>query len=205
MTQDQLETTILESQLKPALEGLLFVAPGPISIPVLARTTGWPIVKVRSALNDLAADLDGRGLNLQVTANAVQLTTDPGVAHVVRKFLGSRDDGRLSRGALETLSIVAFKQPVLRTTIDAMRGVSSDYMLGKLKERGLVEEVGRASAPGRPLLYGTTFGFLEHFGLSSLTELRSTAIGQTNGNHPADDIGPAADTSRLSAATALVV
>jgi segregation and condensation protein B len=183
MTLSPTDAPVAEDQLKPALAGMLFVAAEPIPISVLARTTGWPPGKVRTCLEELAADLEGRGLNLQITDKAVQLATDPAVAEVIRRFLGKADDGRLSRGALETLSIVAFKQPVQRTTIETMRGVNSDYMIGRLKERDLIVEVGRANGPGRPCLYGTTFRFLEHFGLSSLSDLELSTLARANGNY----------------------
>jgi segregation and condensation protein B len=192
---------VAEDQLKPALAGMLFIAAEPIPISVLARTTGWPPGKVRTCLEELAADLEGRGLNLQITDKAVQLATDPAVAEVIRRFLGKADDGRLSRGALETLSIVAFKQPVQRTTIEAMRGVNSDYMIGRLKERDLIAEVGRANGQGRPCLYGTTFKFLEHFGLSSPADLELTALLGSNGS-TADYSSTAASVPPLAAAEA---
>jgi segregation and condensation protein B len=180
VTEEIRDEPVAESELKPALESLLFVAAGPIQIATLARITGWSTARVRKALEELADDLTGRGLNVQLTGSAVQLATDPQVAGVVRRFLGAPETARLSRGALETLSIVAFKQPVPRSTIELMRGVNSDYMLARLRERGLIEEVGRAPGPGRPVLYGTTFGFLEHFGLGSIDELYTAR--QTNGH-----------------------
>jgi segregation and condensation protein B len=180
VNQLSVDSAVPESQLPLALESLLFVAAGPIPIAVLARTTGSSVAKVRVALEALAGGLEGRGLNLQVSGDSAQLATDPQVADVIRRFLGGEDDGSLSRSALETLSIVAFKQPVTRSAIDTMRGVSSDYMLGRLRERGLIEEVGRAKTPGRPVLYGTTFRFLEHFGLGSTAELAPLASSPTS-------------------------
>ena len=202
MTNRTIEEPVPESELKSALEGLLFVASGPIPIATLARITGWPPGKVRDSLQELADDLTDRGLNIQVTATAVQLTTDPQVAEIVRRFLGTHDPATLSRGALETLSIIAFKQPVPRSTIEVMRGVNSDYMLGRLRERGLVEEVGRAPVPGRPVLYGTTFGFLQHFGLSSVDELRLATLNNSNGDH-SSSLGRPFDPASSAAAAAL--
>jgi segregation and condensation protein B len=89
----------------------------------------------------------------------------------VEKFLGLEATARLSRAAMETLAIIAYRQPVTRPGIDAIRGVNSDGVLKSLLSKGLVQEVGRTEGPGRPILYGTSAEFLQHFGLASLTEL----------------------------------
>jgi len=101
----------------------------------------------------------------------VQLVTAPEAASYVERFLGLEARTRLSRAALEALAIIAYRQPITRPEIEAIRGVSSDSVLRTLLRVGLIEEVGRASTVGRPILYGTTFEFLQHFGLRSLHEL----------------------------------
>lgn len=161
--------------LKSALESLLFIATEPVEIRNLARAVGWPAISVRAALEDLSDDCRQRGLRVQWTGDSVQLATAPETARIIERFLGGDEKSSLSRGALETLAIIAFKQPVSRPTIDAMRGVNSDYMVGRLRERGLIEGVGREESAGRPLLYSTTFRFLEHFGLESLGDLQLPA------------------------------
>jgi segregation and condensation protein B len=93
------------------------------------------------------------------------------MAPVVEKFLGLEATARLSRAALETLAIVAYRQPITRPGIDAVRGVSSDGVIKSLLTKGLIQEVGRAEGPGRPILYGVTADFLQHFGLSRLEDL----------------------------------
>jgi segregation and condensation protein B len=191
LSKDNGDTPVARERLPAVLESLLFVAGEPVQIAALARAVGWPGAKVRESLEELSVACRGRGLVVQWTGEAVQLATDPEAAPVVERFVGGDHEQPLSRGALETLAIVAFKQPISRVTIDSMRGVNSDYMIGRLRERGLIEEVGRARGPGRPLLYGTTFRFLEYFGLQRAEELalpeilaqvedaaRSAAVGQ---------------------------
>ena len=104
------------------------------------------------------------------------MTTAPEMAEIVERFLGLEATSRLSRAALETLAIVAYQQPVTRPYIEGVRGVSSDGVMKSLLSKGLVQEVGRAEGPGRPILYGTAPDFLQHFGLNSLTELPPLAL-----------------------------
>ena len=110
----------------------------------------------------------------------VQLTTAPEASSAVETFLGLEATQKLSRAALETLTIVAYRQPISRPAIDTIRGVNSEYILRGLLSRGLVEEVGRAETPGRPILYGTTQDFLLYFGLSSLSDLAPFETEETN-------------------------
>lgn len=160
------------SNILPMVEALLFVAPAPVAPSQLAQALEVPLEIVEAALVALHKEYqDGRGLSLQWHLGKVQLTTAPQVSEVVERFLGLEATARLSRAALETLAIIAYRQPITRPAIDAIRGVNSDGVLKSLLNKGLVEEVGRAEAPGRPILYGTTSEFLQHFGLSSLSEL----------------------------------
>ncbi len=160
------------STILPMVEALLFVAPGPVAPAQLAQALEVPVEIVEAALHALQENYqNGRGLSLQWHLGKVQLTTAPQVAEVVERFLGLEATARLSRAALETLAIIAYRQPITRPAIDAIRGVNSDGVLKSLLNKGLVEEVGRAEAPGRPILYGTTSEFLQHFGLSSLQDL----------------------------------
>jgi segregation and condensation protein B len=112
-------------------------------------------------------------MRLQRSGSYVQLITAPDAAPYVERFLGLEARKRLSKAALEALAIVAYRQPVTRPQVDAIRGVNSDSVLRTLLSVGLIEEVGRASTVGRPILYGTTFEFLQHFGLRSMEELPS--------------------------------
>ena len=112
-----------------------------------------------------------RGLRLQWHSGRVQITTAPEFGSIIENFLGLEATARLSRAALEALAIVAYRQPITRPEIDSIRGVNSDGVMRSLLTKGLIEEIGRAEGPGRPILYGTTTDFLQHFGLSSVEEL----------------------------------
>ena len=157
--------------LAAQVESLLFVADAPVSTNRLAEaleTTPW---QVEQALDELESTTTGGGLHLQRDGNYVQLITAPEAAPCVERFLGLEARTHLSRAALETLAIIAYKQPITRPEIEAIRGVSSDSVLRTLLSVGLIEDLGRAPSVGRPILYGTTFEFLQHFGLRSKDEL----------------------------------
>lgn len=154
------------------LEALLFVATEPVSIGELAEALGRRQQEIEGGLRSLDAYYQqGRGLRLLWHSGRVQLTTAPEISEVVERFLGLEAVTRLSRAALETLAIIAYRQPITRPAIDAIRGVNSDGVLKSLLSKGLVQELGRAEGPGRPILFGTTVEFLQHFGLASLDEL----------------------------------
>ena len=157
--------------LKLAIESILFVADDPVEIAALARVTGRREEDVVEAIEAVAVDYQARGLRIQRTGAAVQMVTAPEASPFVEQFLGVDEDQRISHAALETLAIIAYKQPIGRQVIEAIRGVNCDRALASLKARGLVTEVGRASTAGRPYLYGTTFRFLEHFGLEKPGDL----------------------------------
>ncbi|MDE2696715.1 MAG: SMC-Scp complex subunit ScpB [Chloroflexota bacterium] len=158
-------------ELPALLEALLFVADGPVPEGALSRTLGVTPGKVRRALNEVREDLDGRGIRVQQGPEGVQFITAPEAAAAVEHFLGLESSRRLSTAALETLAVIAYRQPVTRGAIEAIRGTSSDGVLATLRARGLVERVGRAEGPGRPGLYATTQRFLEHFGLERADHL----------------------------------
>jgi segregation and condensation protein B len=170
-------------QVIARLEALLFVAAGPVQPLQLASALNLPLRTVESYLEKLelrlSSDTATRGLRLQRHHGRVQLTTSPDMAEDIERFLGLESTSKLTRAALEALAIIAYQQPVTRPEIDAIRGVNSDGVLKSLLSKGLVQEVGRAERPGRPILYVTTSDFLQHFGLNSLEELPplSTELG----------------------------
>ena len=152
------------------LEALLFVAEKPLARAEIARLAGVDRETVDERLGDLEVSLTGRGTRLVVSGDRVELATAPDAGALIARYVGA-DAVRLSPAALETLAIVAYRQPVTRAVIERIRGVDSDYTVRSLLHRRLVVELGRAEAPGRPILYGTGFEFLERFGITSLEEL----------------------------------
>ena len=161
----------IELNLAALLEGLLFVAGEPVAPSQLAAALDLTVTNVEKGLEELDETLRTRGLRLQRHAGRVQLTTAPEMGETVERFLGLEATSRLSRAALETLAIIAYQQPVTRPAVDAVRGVNSDGVIKSLLSKGLLQEVGRSEGPGRPILFGTTPQFLQHFGLNSLSEL----------------------------------
>ncbi len=152
------------------LEALLFVAERPLSRGEIARLAGVDRQTVDDRLGDLEVALVGRGIRLVLGGDRVELTTAPEAGALIARYVGA-DAVRLSPAALETLAIIAYRQPVTKAVIERIRGVDSDYTVRVLIHRRLVVEQGRADAPGRPILYGTGFEFLERFGITSLDQL----------------------------------
>jgi segregation and condensation protein B len=169
-----------------ALEAVLFVADEPLSSATLAHLVETDRQEAERLLEELAEELAGAGsgIVLRRVAGGWRLYTHPDAAPVVERFVLSSRHSRLTKAALETLAIVAYKQPVTRHQISAIRGVDSEGVLRALVDRGLLAEVGREDGPGRPLLYGTTADFLERLGLSSVGDLPPLAplLGDNGGD-----------------------
>ncbi len=167
------EITVSGLSLTGALESLLFVADGPAEVATLAKALQLHGDTVRAGLAQLASlyrDAD-RGLRLQVTDQKYQLVSAPAAGPLIERFLNVEAGAKLSPPALETLALVAYRQPITRAQIEAVRGVDCSAVLRSLQQRGLIEETARLDAPGRPVLYGVTDQFLHHFGLTALEEL----------------------------------
>ena len=160
-----------EISLNAQIEALLFVAPGAVSINQLATALGVTNRTVETALDELEQGYQNRGVRLQRHSGRIQMTSAPEAAEAIETFLGLEANSRLSSAALEALAIIAYQQPVTRPQVDAIRGVNSDGVMKNLLHKGLIQEVGRAEGPGRPIMYSTTPEFLGHFGLTSLEEL----------------------------------
>ena len=159
--------------IKSILESLLFVADGPLTIQRLSEVLeGVEKEDVRSTLDELQAELENsrRGVRLVEVAGGYQLRTAKVNADWVKKFLGGRP-ARMGRATLETLAIIAYRQPITRAEIEAIRGVDVDGVINTLLERSLIRAVARKDVPGRPFLYGTTPEFLQLFNLKDLTHL----------------------------------
>jgi segregation and condensation protein B len=153
-----------------ALEALLFVAERPLARREIATLAGVDRATVDARLGDLEVVLAARGIRLVLSGDRVELVTAPEAGALIARYVGA-DAVRLSAASLETLAIVAYRQPVTKGAIERIRGVDSDYTIRTLLHRRLVVELGRSDAPGRPYLYGTGFEFLERFGLTSLDEM----------------------------------
>jgi segregation and condensation protein B len=167
------QAEIPEAELPRLIESLLFVASSPTPVAQLAQVFRVDEPTVEAALSRLAASFNSerRGLSLQRRGSHVQLSTVPEAGPHIERFLGLDLTTKLSQAALETLAMIAYRQPITRAQIEAIRGVSCDGVLRTLLARELVEPVGRLEQVGRPFLYGTTFQFLQYFGLDSLDEL----------------------------------
>ena len=164
-----------DPSLETILEALLFVSPEPVPVAKLADAAGRPTTEVRAALKNLAASFaeSKRAVELTELAGGFQILTRSIFNDVIQAFRKSKSIDRLSASALECLAIVAYKQPIIRAEVEAIRGVQCGPVLRGLLDRRLIRVAGRDKRPGNPILYRTTNRFLEHFGLKSLKGLPS--------------------------------
>jgi len=162
-----------ERELRRAAEALLLVTEEPLVPELLAQLLEVGVERVESLCHELAAEYDAtdRGFQLVKVAGGWRYQTHPDLAPYIERFVLDGQSGRLSNAALETLAIVAYKQPISRAQVAAIRGVNVDGVMRTLTQRGYVDEVGRDHGPGQAVLYGTTPTFLEKLGLNSLDEL----------------------------------
>ena len=167
-----------ERELRRATEALLLVTEEPITVELLAQLLEVRADRVEALCVELAAEYDAtdRGFQLVKVAGGWRYQTHPDLAPYIERFVLDGQSGRMSNAALETLAIVAYKQPISRAQIAAIRGVNVDGVMRTLVQRGYVDEVGRDHGPGQAVLYGTTPSFLEKLGLNSLDEL--PALGE---------------------------
>lgn len=170
------------------VESLLFVAPEPVKTSILADALEESAERIEETLAELMARQADRGVRLQRQGERVQLVTAPEATAAIERFLGLDLTTKLSPAALETLAIIAYKQPVTRAQIDELRGVASDGVLRTLIHRNLVEQGERLEQAGRPFQFRTTFDFLQHFGLQSLEDLPRLE-GQDDGASALNDAG----------------
>jgi segregation and condensation protein B len=188
--------------LKRIIESVLFVADRPVDVAFLARIANVDPRWATEAIDTLAGEYQGRGIRIQKNGAAVQIVTAPEATPYVQAFLGVDENQRLTHGTLVALTVIAYKQPITRPSLERILGKSCEWQVASLKARELITEVGRANAPGRPYLYGTTFRFLEHFGLEKpedlppLPELELVQASETgttqeqDAEDPADDAEP---------------
>ena len=168
------------SELLASVEAILFVAGDPVNVAELAHSMNLTEGEMDEVLNELARTYveGGRGIRLNRNGGAAYLSIDPARARTVETFLQPMKKQALSQAVLETLSVIAYRQPVTKAEIELVRGVKCDYSVQSLLAKGLIEEVGRKDALGRPILYGTTGSFLRHFCISSLSELPQIDFSQ---------------------------
>ena len=165
-----------EHQVKGIIEALLFVSSTPLTLPMLKKLLQMPETKIEKLINELVHDYNStnRGIRIVAIAGGYQMVTNPDYFDWVKRLTVKHSPGRLSQRTLETLAIIAYKQPITRAEIDTIRGVNSDGTVKTLLERKLIKIIGRKDVPGRPLLYGTTSEFLRYFGVKSLKDLPTT-------------------------------
>ncbi len=158
---------------KYLIEALLFVSGEPLTLAELKNNTDLPEPELKQLLDELITEYNERnsGLLIIEIANGYQLVTNPQYAQWIKKFKNTSAAGKLSMPALETLAIIAYKQPIIKAELEQIRGVNSDGVIKTLLDRRLIKIMGRKEVPGKPLLYGTTREFLQYFGLKDLTEL----------------------------------
>lgn len=157
--------------LKTLVEAFILVSDGPVNFETLARALEQDTTTIELVIAELENDYATRGIRLQRMRDRVQFVSAPEVSEQVQKYLGLDTAPRLSPAALETLAIVAYRQPITRPQIEAIRGVNCDGVAHTLLARNLIEAVGELETVGHPTLYGTTFDFLQYFGLTSLEQL----------------------------------
>ncbi|HAM50582.1 MAG TPA: SMC-Scp complex subunit ScpB [Nitrospiraceae bacterium] len=162
-----------DQEKKSLLEALLFLSGEPITVSSLKSITDMDEPEIRRTIDELISDYKSRDGGVLITeiANGYQMVTNIRYAPWLRKLRGSQGSSKLSMPALETLAIIAYKQPIIKAEVEQIRGVNSDGIIKSLLERRLIRILGRKEAPGKPLLYGTTKEFLQYFGLKDLTEL----------------------------------
>lgn len=153
------------------IESLLFIAGEPVTVGQLAQALEIAPDAVEIALEQLALACAGRGVRVQRQGDSVQFVSAPEAAKAIERFLGVQAQPRLSTAALEVLAIIAYRQPITRAQVEAIRGVDSSGIIRALLGRDLIAEAGRLESVGRPILYATTGEFLRQFGLTSLAEL----------------------------------
>jgi segregation and condensation protein B len=160
-----------DNNLEIALGAILFVAAEPVPVERLAEATSSTVDTVTAALSNLQASMSNTGICLSVLDHKYRMVSSPQATQVVKKYMQAESNLELSKAALETLAIVAYRGPLTKSDIEAIRGVSSDTMLRNLLSRALIITAGKSSEPGKPELYTVSHTFLQHFGLTGLDEL----------------------------------
>jgi len=163
-----------EENIKSAIEALLFASERPLDVEQLRKALdNMEVSVIRRILEEMKSEYEqnNRGMRVVEIAGGFQMVASPGFSPFLKKLFKERNTEKLSKPALETLAIIAYKQPVTRSEIELLRNVNVDGVMGSLLDKGLIRIAGRRKVPGRPFVFGTTRQFLEYFGLKSLDEL----------------------------------
>ena len=181
--QYEFEETTRMPAIKSAIESLLFVSGEPLSIKELHNNLEIPVKVIESIISEMMVEYESenRGIKLISINGGYQLVSKPENSEIIQKLLKKNKRQSLSQASLESLAIIAYKQPITRVDIDEIRGVKSESAIQRLIERGLIKDIGRLEVPGRPILFGTTEEFLRQFELKALDELPSLDLYAENG------------------------
>ena len=166
-------------EMESVIEAILFVSGKEVSLSVIADTLEMDKATTRAVIKSLAEKYESRksGIRIIELDGSYQMCSAPECFPYIKNICGAHKQQAMTQSVLETLSIIAYKQPVTKAQIEEIRGVSADHAVNKLMEKGLIAETGRLDAPGKPILFGTTKEFLRHFGLSSAEELPELESG----------------------------
>lgn len=169
-----------EAEIRRAIEAILFAAGDPVGIERMALAIGAGSDQIEAALKELmdAYSFERRGMRIIRLEDAYQMVSAQELSDVITRALETRKPPKLSASALETLTVIAYYQPTTKAFVEQIRGVDSSYTISALLNKKLIEEQGRLSVPGRPILYGTTPDFLRTFGIASLEELPEVDLPQ---------------------------
>jgi len=186
-----------ENNLKSAVEALIFVSEKPITLDQIKKVLEIDGIQIKKIIEELKSDLEasGRGMRIIEIAGGYQMIASPSFSPFLKKLFKNRTSEKLSRQALESLAIIAYKQPLTKAEIESLRNVNVDGVMKSLLDKNLIRICGRKKIPGRPFVFGTTREFLEHFGLRSLQDLPKmeefTTMAEAKENN---DIEPLAET-----------
>jgi segregation and condensation protein B len=169
-----------EREMMAIVESILFVSGDPVTAREIGQILDLDLRLVRKLMNKMTDcyNFERRGLQLVTVNDTYQLATRPEYSSYIEKFIGQERSQGLTQACLETLAVIAYRQPVTKADIEAIRGVKCDYTVTTLMNRGYIQEVARMDTPGRPILYGTTDLFLRNFGLSSIEGLPPLELEQ---------------------------
>ena len=172
------------NEIPQILEAILFVAGEPVAVADLAQALEVSEMEIMHAVEELQRECERRGVTIHRYGDHLRMETRPEYAPYVERLLQPVQRQTLSQTAMETLAVIAYRQPVTKGEVEQVRGVKCDYSVQSLLHKGLIREAGRKEALGRPILYATTDRFLEHFGISDIRELPPLPSAQEKGDEP---------------------